>query len=983
MGYLTTEYLINHKLQKVEVAASISAKGLANIINERIEQHRLIIHAISMHHRDRIYSLSKGAGYPFDLGEISDEINSLLPDVLQFAVLDSKGQVVVGSEGLSLGGACQAAINDSLTTNSFSPSLIELHSDPVGKLHYDLVQKMPRGEEAAGLIVSFKFDAFKELLGSFNTPNFEFVVVDTRTKLQVIASSRAIGDRFFGKDIDSDMIESGLTLVPISGTRWSLLGLERPGVFEHHAHQVRLITLILYLTVFGIVLWLVMYLRSAEIARNKLEEDSVQDALFNAGPTVLFQKQPTENMHVQYASPNILELLGCTQQEVLNKPYNALILAEDRLNVRALLLEAFEQQAPEVNLEYRLELQGSHGYCWVNDVTHITYDSKGRSFALQSYVNSVHAQKMAEQYANNLIESAPDAIAVTNRLGVVVRVNQAFETMFGYDREDMVGRSIEICIDENSQEIFEEFKEEFLANRASHYTSLGINNPLLAMTKSCKELPVEVSLSSINSLEGVQIVHIIRDVSVQIEAQKQLQVAKENAEALARARSRFVATMSHEIRTPLNGVLGMSNLLLGTPLNSKQQVYLQAIEYSGQSLLKIINSILDFAKLDEGAVQLEFNPFDLDSLVHDCMQMLQNQANDSGVRLQFENRLQGVDQFIGDAGRIQQIILNILGNAIKFSPEGEVEISLTLADQVEESSNVFNVIIEVKDNGIGIDDQSVHKLFDSFTQADESTTRKYGGTGLGLAITKQLVEIMGGEVGVTSALNKGSQFWVKLPLKTLDEVQPLKSISPILSASQRENLTVQVLGDVEKSNPHLKKRIKERFKEPIEVDSEVDSKRSKTVIEPTSVTVSSSESRLMERTEIDWSSALKGKSVLLIEDDSINQQVILEFVLRLGARVDIAENGIEGLSFWRTHSHRYTLILMDCQMPVMDGYEATTLIRKEELLSDVQKPIPIVALTANAMPEDRERCFAVGMNDFISKPVDVRHFNQTLLKWTV
>jgi PAS domain S-box-containing protein len=966
-GYLTTEYLIKHQHQKVEAAATISAKGLADIINERIGQHYLIIQAISMHPRDRNYALSTGGGYPFDLSAMSDEIDELLPDVLQFAILNSKGQAVVGSDDLAIGPACQANINHTLTINSSSPSLIDLHGLSTGKKHYDIVQKLQRSGEVAGLLLSFKLDPFKTLLASFDTSNFGFIMVDTRSQLDVMASTQSVGSSFYGQDFTEELKGKGLALVPIRGTHWSLLGLEKPGVFKHHAHQVRFITLILFLTVFGIVLWLVMYLKSAEMARKQLEEDSVQDSLFNAGPTVLFQKQPTESMPIQYVSPNIMALLGCSQQEVLHKPYNALILAKDRPNVRSSLLKAFDRQLSEVNLEYRLELQNSPDYCWVNDVTHITYDPKGRCIALQSYVNSVHAQKMAEQYANNLIESAADAIAVTNQKGVVVRVNQAFETLFGYNREEMVGRSIEVCIDKNSQKIFNEFKQKSLANRASHYSSLGVKNPLLAMTKLMKALPVEISFSSINSIEGLQIVHIIRDVSVQIEAQKQMQIAKENAEALAKARSRFVASMSHEIRTPLNGVLGMSNLLWGTPLNSKQQAFLQAIEYSGHSLLRIVNSILDFAKLDEGAVQLEVKPFNLNRLVHDSMQILQNKASDLDVMLQFENRLLGSDQFIGDAGRIQQIILNLLGNAIKFSPEGRVDISLKLADEVNDSATVSNIIIEVKDNGIGIAHENINRLFDSFTQADASTTRKYGGTGLGLAITKQLAKIMGGEVGVSSVLNKGSQFWVKLPLKAMEEIEELKFIRPKETADPTDRDNSQMSDDAEKCNPPIKKLIKQRFDEYPKTDFS----SPRTAFNSFPLAVDSAESRL------------KGKLVLLIEDDVINQQVISEFILRLGARVDIAENGIEGLSFWRTHPHKYSLILMDCQMPMMDGFEASVLIRKEELLSGVQQPIPIVALTANALPEDRDRCFSVGMNDFISKPIDVAHFNQTLLKWTV
>lgn len=930
VSYLTTEYLIKHERQKVEVAATISAKGLANILHERIEQHRLIIQTIALHHRDRIFSLSKGAGYPFDLSGVSVEINHLLPDVLRFAITDANGKVVVGSSELDLGKACQGAIIDALKQHNLTNSIVELHSHSTGQKHYDLVQKLQRGEELAGLIVSFRLNLFAELLAGFNTSNIEFVVVDSRSRLEVFASSQAIGDHFYGKEINSGVIDSGLASVPILGTRWTLVGLEKPHQAKHQAHQIRLIGFILFLLVFGIVLSLSMYLRNAELARKQLEEDSVQDALFNAGPTVLFQKQATERMMIQYVSPNILALLGCTQREALHKDYNQLILVKDRAKVRACLQEAFEQHASEVNLEYRLDLPGTKGYCWVNDVTHILYNDKGLCIALQSYVTSVHAQKMGEQYVSSLIEGAADAIAVTDEMGRVVRINQAFERMFEYDREEMVGRSIEICIDENSQEIFEEFQQAFIANNTSYSTTLGVNKPLFGMKRSSEELSIEVSLSSINSINGLQIVHIIRDVSVQIEAQRQMEIAKENAEALARARSRFVATMSHEIRTPLNGVLGMSNLLSSTGLSSKQHGYLMAIEYSGQSLLKIVSSILDFAKLDEGAVRLELTSFNLNKLVQDSLKIVQTIADETSVRLNIKSNLQGVDAFIGDVGRIQQILLNLIGNAIKFSPEGEVDIILTWEQQVPDELNQAHVRIEVNDNGIGIAEESLNQLFDCFTQADETTTRKYGGTGLGLAITKQLVEIMGGEIGVISTLHRGSQFWVKLPL-TVDNNSPALGSQIALQKTVHED---------------------------------------ESALTDLSVITNGSKDTM-----------LAGKSILLIEDDPINQQVVSEFILRLGGRIDIAVNGLEGLSFWRTHSHRYAMVLMDCQMPMMDGYQVSALIRKEEAVSGL-KPIPIVALTANAMAEDRERCFSVGMNDFIPKPIDVAVFNQVLIKWS-
>ncbi|HIE40208.1 MAG TPA: response regulator, partial [Thiomicrorhabdus sp.] len=337
------------------------------------------------------------------------------------------------------------------------------------------------------------------------------------------------------------------------------------------------------------------------------------------------------------------------------------------------------------------------------------------------------------------------------------------------------------------------------------------------------------------------------------------------------------------------------------------------------SLLKVVNNILDFAKLDEGGVNLESKAFNLNTVVQDALKIVQVQAQEEEVQLFFESDLSSQLQLVGDAGRVQQVLLNLLSNAIKFSPQGTVEVLVKAQALEDRALDWIQVSIEVKDTGIGIAKESLGQLFDSFTQADDSTTRKFGGTGLGLAISKQLVDLMGGSIGVVSEPNKGSLFWVELPFQ---------SRSPALCLE-------------DKTQP---KKIQEGVKKVSEA-------------------------------------VLANKTILLIEDNETNQEIVLAFVQRLGGRMDIAKNGLEGLSFWRMNAQKYDLILMDCQMPVMDGYEATLLIRKEEALSHQQQHIPIVALTANAMPEDRERCFSVGMDDYITKPIDIELFNQTLIKW--
>lgn len=932
--YFFTEYLVQQHQQRIVSTSTISAKGLANVIDERIQQHRLMVQAMGMNDGERIHTLAKGGGYPFELAQINMHVQTLLPEATQFAILNQSGQVVMGSEDIQFSQKCKHELKINIVDDSIADFLLEPHSFEGGDLHYDLVTKIQRGEDIVGLYISFSLEGYKQLIADFNTDDFEFILVDRATSQAVIASAMAVGSSRYGYELDREFVENALTVASVQGAKWKLLGVKTQDVFADYSNQVRLTAAAIFTTIAVILVLILFYLKKIERVKKRLEESSVQDALFNSGPTVLFQKQADSNMALGYVSPNVETLLGCNAKAVLElHSYSQLIWPEDVAAVRVTIFNAISHREKEVELEYRLKHGQDRGFHWVYDLTRIIYDEFGRAISLQSYVSSVHAQKNAEQQANKLIEDAPDAIAVTDRYGVIFRVNHAFEKLFEYDRAELMGHSIELCINEEDESALVQFKKQLVDDSGEDYIALGMDRPLFGMTKSANELSLELSLSAVETPDGVQLVHMVRDISVQVDAQKQMMLAKENAEALAKARSRFVAIMSHEIRTPLNGVLGMSNLLLGTALSSQQEAYLKAIEHSGQVLLRIVNSILDFAKLDEGAVELASKPLILDEIIYDSMGILQSQANEGDVDVHFKNEMASGLSFLGDGGKIQQIILNLLGNAIKFTPAGRVDVVLSdQTDAMDQISNQFVLRLEVRDSGIGIPSAHLEKLFDSFTQADESTTRQYGGTGLGLAISKQLIELMGGQIGVHSKEGVGSTFWVDIPLKEIPHLTP--EFGDIKLLADTDDLVVPSDVDADEKVPVLK-------------------------VEP----------------------SLNNRSILLIEDDLVNQQVIAAFVERLGARVDIAKNGMEGLSFWRTHPKLYDAILMDCQMPIMDGYEATTLIRKEEGFMHATHSVPIIALTANAMPADRERCLAAGMNDFISKPVEVSVFNEVLIKW--
>ena len=391
------------------------------------------------------------------------------------------------------------------------------------------------------------------------------------------------------------------------------------------------------------------------------------------------------------------------------------------------------------------------------------------------------------------------------------------------------------------------------------------------------------------------------DVNQRARAQLELQEARDQAEAATRAKSMFLANMSHEIRTPMNAIVGMTHLALQTPLSAQQRDYLGKVQSASAMLLGVINDILDFSKIEAGKLKLELAPMRIDAVVNDALMMVRQPAQDKGIELRCEfasPEILGEQGLIhGDDLRLGQVLTNLLSNAVKFTERGHVTLRVRFLTWQAEAATLQ---IEVEDTGIGMSEEQMSQLFSEFTQADGSTTRRYGGTGLGLSITRRLIGLMDGDIQVDSRLGRGSCFRLTLP------VEPARLLGGAQPRDQRR------------------------------------------------------------AANFDDRQRLDGLRVLLVEDNALNQQLASELLGRQGAEVTVAVHGQAALDRLREPGAVFDVVLMDLQMPVMDGYQATRLMREDPAL----RTVPVLAMTAHAMLEERERCLELGMQNHLSKPLD-------------
>ncbi|NTW62696.1 MAG: response regulator [Chlorobiaceae bacterium] len=812
-----------------------------------------------------------------------------------------------------------------------------------------------------------------------------------------------------------------------------------------------------------------------------------------------------------YLSPKWKKALGYEDEELSNiyKTFEDLVHPEDKPLFRTYLDRYLNGEIPLFNIEFRIQHRDGH-YLWILGRGEVLRDKSGSPYRMAGSLSDITGRKKDEDelkrrsafqlvvmelaigFVNTPLDELDHAIERALALvGEFLQVDRSYLFRYDFDNGTMTNTH-EWCsegitsekdnLQNLSNSIIPDWVATHLEGRIVHIRNVDALDDESSLKKVLEPQGIKTLIAlpliyeehcfgfagfdAVREIKNwgddeISLLRVLAELFTNAELrfrhETALVDARYAAESANRAKSEFLANMSHEIRTPMNGVIGMANLLLDTDLSDEQRGFADMLLASGESLLTVINDILDFSKIEAGKLELEQIVFDLRKLLESFSAVMAIKADEKNLEFICAPSPDVPAFFKGDPGRIQQILNNLVGNAIKFTHKGEITVAVAMQSEKNDDAVLR---FSVKDTGIGIPENKLNRLFKSFTQVDASTTRKYGGTGLGLAISRQLVELMGGKIGVNSQEGNGSEFWFTISLKK----QPFQSTVGISSKPEIAGIRVLVVDDNAANRKMLKivllslgirvteasgadaamAELRNAFNsgDPCvlaiidmqmpDIDGlmlgktiKADSQLHSTVLLLMSSAGSLSHREEFQRTgfsaflskpvrQIELVEAINkavfdhntqqgspeqvigypatgkressklpnGKPlpyrILLAEDSVVNQMVVLGILVKLGYVVDVVSNGQEAIEILEKRA--YDLVLMDVQMPVMDGLNATGIIR-DPASKVLDHRIPVIALTAHAMQGDRDSCLNAGMNDYVSKPIDASVLAETIMKW--
>jgi PAS domain S-box-containing protein len=779
--------------------------------------------------------------------------------------------------------------------------------------------------------------------------------------------------------------------------------------------------------------------------------ESKHRTLIDLMPAITYLMETIQGGRTTFVSPQIKEMLGYSPEEWMATPDLAIqcLHPDDRERV----LKEFAglgASTGSFGVEYRMRARDGHTVWFRNEVRTVL-DRNGSPLFLQGVMFDITPLKRAEtavreseELYRSMVLALQEGVVLVDAAGAILTSNPTAERILGLSAEQL--RQLKGM--DTAWGASHEDGRPFAADEAPVTIALRDAEPVTDVVMGVPRQDGTRVWLKVNARPlkrpGEKRPHAavcsFSDITHDIEVKEELRRSRDEAQSANRAKSEFLAGMSHEIRTPLNAIIGMTGLLLDTPLNGEQRDYVETVRSSGDSLLAIINDILDFSKIEAGRLDLEQHPFSLSQCVEDALDLLAPRASDKGLDLIYSIADSLPATFVGDTTRVRQILVNLLGNAVKFTQQGEIVVRVT---GLRVKEDVYELSFAVQDTGIGIPADKLGRLFQSFSQVDASTTRKYGGTGLGLAISKRLCELMGGRIWVESEPGKGSTFTftvlaqivAQAPKDTPLNLASLKDKTILVvddNATYRHILSAQVgswgmasravaagpealallragasfdAAILDMAMPDMDgvalaeeiRRLLPAARMPLlllssfgrlrqtESSAQLFAAALTKPVKPSMlydalIGIFAGQANMQHRRvvtpQLDAAMmAQRPLRILLAEDNVVNQRVALRMLERMGYRADVVANGEEAVA--AVAQAPYDVVLMDIQMPEMDGMEATRHIRERETPA---RRAYIIAMTAHALQGDRERCLAAGMDDYVSKPVQIQELARALLK---